>query len=189
MDHFRRGLAVQQLRENCEKKPGIPTAPHPHPFPDPSLPEAPHRNFFTWNLHCSPDYSFPHPMAISPRALFQDFPPLPSTPPSSTLLQDPSVPGSKFEGNFYPGSPFPFIPNPPNSRGSRAQTILPPTPLYPQRASLSGRSPFCLQHVTDALATGLSSADLAAGACGREVQAEGHAQEPAPPPAQIPGAG
>lgn len=68
--------------------------------------------------------------------------------------------------NFYPSSLFPFTPKHFNIRGSGAQAMLPRPPLHPQRAPISGRIPFCLQHVTDALATGLSSADLAAGACG-----------------------
>ena len=56
--------------------------------------------------------------------------------------------------------------------GSRPR--LPPSPLPSKGPHLWGGSPFCLQHVTDALATGLSSADVAAGACGRAVvQAEG----------------
>lgn len=106
--------------------------------------------------------------------------PGPSPPPFYPQLyhQNPHSQILKFQGLnpiLPPIIPFPLTLKHSSSQGSGTQTMLPPSQLYPQRAPISGGSPFHLQHVTDALATGFSSADLAAGACGREVvQAEGH---------------
>lgn len=120
--------------------------------------------------HC---INLPCPMAISPSPLPGLFPSSPKFTIESLTLR--SLSYRTLSPNFHPSSPYPLIPKHPYIRGSGIQTMLPPSSLYPQKAPVSGGSPFCLQHVTDALATGLSSADLAAGACGRDVvQAEGH---------------
>lgn len=138
----------------------LPPTPHPHLpcllLQKPLPPESSSLSLYT---------SLPPPKAISPRPPLVGLSPSPPNFTTKTQLSDPSVLGP-YRQISIPAAPSPVPQSIPTSEGLG---------FYPQRAPISGGSLFCLQHVTDALATGLSSADLAAGACGREVvQTVGH---------------
>ena len=83
-------------------------------------------------------YSLPHLMAISPKAPFQGF-----TPPL-ILPQNPNSQTPHFQGLnpvFPPYDPLPLTPEHPKSRGSGAQTRLPPSPLPSKGPHLWGGEP------------------------------------------------